>query len=41
MGCHDGKRNNTPFSSAMEQKSPFGGSSVKKYFFHCFIELIN
>ena len=29
MVCHDGKRNNTPFSSAMGQKSPIGGSSVK------------
>ena len=28
MVCHDGKRNNTPFSSTMGQKSPIGGSSV-------------
>ena len=28
MVCHGAKRNNTPFSSAIGQKSPIGGSSV-------------
>ena len=31
MVCHGGKRNNTPFSIAMGQKSPIGGSSVKSF----------